>query len=78
MKHKILVPSILSGFKAKKLISFFCFLSIAAGIYLQLLPSLLLKQITDEHIVPGIAPVSYTHLDVYKRQAQNYKYFTHR
>lgn len=55
MKHKILVPSILSGFKAKKLISFFCFLSIAAGIYLQLLPSLLLKQITDEHIVPGIA-----------------------
>lgn len=55
MKHKILVPSILSGFKVKKLISFFCFLSIAAGIYLQLLPSLLLKQITDEHIVPGIA-----------------------
>ena len=55
MKHNILVPSILSGFKAKKLISFFCFLSIAAGIYLQLLPSLLLKQITDEHIVPGIA-----------------------
>lgn len=55
MKHKILVPSIFSGFKSKKLITFFCFLSIAAGIYLQLLPSLLLKQITDEHIVPGIA-----------------------
>ena len=66
MKHKILVPSILSGFKAKKLISFFCFLSIAAGIYLQLLPSLLLKQITDEHIVPGIAqgvlPLAFVYL----------------
>lgn len=55
MKHKILIPSILDGFKSKKLVTLFCFLSILAGIYLQLLPSLLLKQITDEHIVPGIA-----------------------
>lgn len=55
MKHKIILPALWAGFKAKKTVSFFCFFAILASIGLQLVPSLVLKEITDEHIMLGVS-----------------------